>query len=127
VKGETTVGKNALIVVFFFFLQSILLNDYDFTFATSADGVGMKTGATIHTMNGLNVYPWKISKDADPPKADGWWEKQHLKRGLSENGWSYPTEEDAVWQTTKKTAGHKHSQGGTWMPGSALEEENVQS
>jgi hypothetical protein len=88
------MGKNALIVAFFFFLQSILLNDYEFTFATSADDVGMKTGATIH--NGLNMYPQKISKNADPTKADGWWEKQHLKRGLSENGRPYPTEEDAV-------------------------------
>jgi hypothetical protein len=107
------MGKNALIVVFFFFLQSILLNDYDFSFATRADGMGMKTGTMIHTMNGLNVYPQKISKDADPLKADGWWEKQHLKRGLSENGRPYPTEEDIVWQTTKKTAGRNHSQGGT--------------
>jgi hypothetical protein len=79
VKGKTTVEKNALIVVFFFFLQAILLNNYDFTFATSVDGVGMKTGATIHTMNGLNIYSQKISKDADPPKADRWWEKQHLR------------------------------------------------
>jgi hypothetical protein len=73
----------------------------------------MKTGATIHTMNGLNMYPRKISKDADPPKTDGWWEKQHLKRGLSENGRPYPTEEDAVWQTTEKTAERNHNQGGT--------------
>jgi cytochrome P450 len=96
-----------------FFSQSILLNNYDFTFATSADDVGMKTGATIHTMNGLNMYPRKISKDADPPKTDGWWENQHLKRGLSENGRPYPTEEDAVWQTTEKTAGRNHSPGDT--------------
>lgn len=86
------------------FSQSILLNNYDFTFATSPDDVGMKTGATIHTMNGLNMYPRKLSKDADPPKTDGWWEKQHLKRGLDENGRPYPTEEDAVWQTSEKAA-----------------------
>jgi hypothetical protein len=88
----------------FFFSQSILLNNYDFTFATSPDDVGMKTGATIHTMNGLNMYPRKLSKDADPPKTDGWWEKQHLKRGLDKNGRPYPTEEDAVWQTSEKAA-----------------------
>lgn len=86
------------------FSQSILLNNYDFTFATSPDDVGMKTGATIHTMNGLNMYPRKLSKDADPPKTDGWWKKQHLKRGLDENGRPYPTEEDAVWQTSEKAA-----------------------
>ena len=85
----------------FFSRQSILLNNYDFTFATNPEDVGMKTGATIHTMNGLNMYPRKLSKDADPPKTDGWWEMQHLKRGLNENGRPYPTEEDAVWQTSE--------------------------
>jgi hypothetical protein len=58
---------------FSFFSQFILLNNYDFTFATSVDNVGMKTGATIHTsdMNGLNMYPQKIWQYADPPKMDG--------------------------------------------------------
>ena len=64
-----------------------MLNNYDFTFATSPEDVGMRTGATIHTMNGLNMNVRKLSKDAEPPATDGWWEKQHLKRGLSET-WS---------------------------------------
>jgi hypothetical protein len=55
-------------------------------------------------MNGLNMNVRKISKDAEPPETDGWWERQHTKRGLSENGRPYPTEEDAVWQTTELQA-----------------------
>jgi len=43
----------------------------------------MQTGATIHTMNGLNM---NIKKSTGIPERDGWWEEQHLKRGLSKNG-----------------------------------------
>lgn len=63
--------------------MSMLLKEYDFEFAMDPKDVGMQTGATIHTMNGLNMYP---RKSDNIPDADGWWEKQHLKRGLQANG-----------------------------------------
>ena len=49
----------------------------------------MKTGATIHTMNGLNMNIRKADRAAPPPTSNGWWEKQHLKRGLLANGMSH--------------------------------------
>lgn len=53
----------------------------------------MQTGATIHTMNGLKMRPRKVSRDEPLPSTDGWWEKQHLKRGLSASGRPYSTTE----------------------------------
>lgn len=91
----------------------MMLYNYDFTFATSPEDVGMKTGATIHTMNGLNMYVRKIAKDAAPPKTNGWWEKQHLKRGLRADGKPYDTPEDAAWQTLENN--NKPSTGGCPM------------
>ena len=63
--------------------QSMLIKKYDFSFKGSPDDVGMKTGATIHTMNGLNMA---VHKSEDIPETNGWWEMQHLKRGLSGSG-----------------------------------------
>jgi len=74
--------------------MSIILNNYDFTFRGSAEDVGMKTGATIHTMNGLNMYPRKIDADSPPPKTSGWWEEQHLKRGLKANGMPFGVDDE---------------------------------
>ena len=51
--------------------QAIVLNNFDFTFATSPEDVGMKTGATIHTMNGLNMNVRKLSKEAEAT-GNGW-------------------------------------------------------
>ena len=93
-----------------------MLNNYDFTFATRPEDVGMRTGATIHTMNGLNMNLRKLSKDAEPPSTDGWWEKQHLKRGLSETGRPYSTEEEAVWTTTEKIAEREKNEGSGKCP-----------
>lgn len=70
-----------------------LMNKYDFAFEGSPDDVGMQTGATIHTMNGLKMRPRKLSKDEPLPSTDGWWEKQHLKRGLSASGRPYQSTE----------------------------------
>jgi len=64
--------------------MSMLLKEFDFEFAMDPKDVGMQTGATIHTMNGLNMYPRKSENSI--PDADGWWEKEHLKRGLAANG-----------------------------------------
>jgi hypothetical protein len=44
--------------------------------------VGMKTGATIHTMNGFTNVARKLNQERDPRETDGWWEKQHWKRGV---------------------------------------------
>ncbi len=61
----------------------MLINKYDFEFVGSPEDVGMKTGATIHTMNGLNM----VAKKAEGiPETSGWWEQQHLQRGLSATG-----------------------------------------
>jgi hypothetical protein len=79
----------------------MMLNNYDFTFATCPEDVGMKTGATIHTMNGLNMNIRKLDRTLPPPKTTGWWEQQHVKRGLQPNGKPYDTEEDAVWQANE--------------------------
>ena len=69
----------------------MIMNNFEFEFATSPDDVGMKTGATIHTMNGLNMKVRKLSKDTEI-KPTGYWEQQHLKRGLSATGRPYSTE-----------------------------------
>ena len=82
-----------------------MLNNFEFTFATCPEDVGMKTGATIHTMNGLNMNIRKFSPDAPLSTADGWWEQQHLKRGLKATGKPYSSEEDAVWQSSEHTNG----------------------
>ena len=66
--------------------QSIMLNNFDFTFATRKEDVGMKTGATIHTMNGLNMNIRKLDRTLPAPETSGWWEQQHLKRGLKADG-----------------------------------------
>lgn len=78
--------------------MSMVLNKLDFEFATSPDDVGMQTGATIHTQNGLNMIVKKhIPSEGDEIDDDGWWEKQHLKRGLNVDGRPFDTKEDAVW------------------------------
>jgi cytochrome P450 family 97 subfamily B polypeptide 3 len=80
---------------------SVLLKNFDFTFEGSPDDVGMKTGATIHTMNGLKMRPKVVADDKIPP-ADGWWEKQHLKRGLSASGRPVKSKEDIATQNLPK-------------------------
>ena len=81
----------------------MVLNNFDFKFKGTPDDVGMKTGATIHTMNGLNMYVTKRSTDEPPEKLSGWWEKQHLQRGLNANGRPYSNEEEAAWDTSTRT------------------------
>jgi len=66
--------------------MATLMNKYDFEFEGSPNDVGMQTGATIHTMNGLKMRPRKVTEKDPLPSTDGWWEKQHLKRGLSASG-----------------------------------------
>jgi hypothetical protein len=61
----------------------MILNKFDFKFKTGPEDVGMKTGATIHTMNGLNMV---LEKAKGVPSTSGYWEMQHLKRGLSVTG-----------------------------------------
>mmetsp|Transcript_22986 Transcript_22986/g.34575 ORF Transcript_22986/g.34575 Transcript_22986/m.34575 type:complete len:89 (+) Transcript_22986:64-330(+) len=79
----------------------MLINKFDFELVGSPDDVGMKTGATIHTMNGLNMIVKKASEDDKKPKEE-WWVMQHLRRGLNTNGRPYSSEEDAAWETSSK-------------------------
>ncbi|CAB9509766.1 Psoralen synthase (Fragment) [Seminavis robusta] len=81
--------------------MSMVLKKHDFTFAIPPEEVGMQTGATIHTMNGLQMTVRTISEDEPLPKTDGYWTKQHLKRGLSTNGLPIAKEEDAETQEKK--------------------------
>jgi hypothetical protein len=80
----------------------MIMNRHEFTLAIPAEEVGMKTGATIHTMNGLQMTIRSLSDDEPLPKLDGWWAKQHLKRGLSASGLPYATEEEAMAQSQTK-------------------------
>ena len=77
---------------------SMLMKNYDFDLAIPAEQVGMKTGATIHTMNGLMMRARKLSDDELIQSSDNWWEMQHLKRGLSANGRPFASEDDVVRQ-----------------------------
>jgi len=72
----------------------MVLNKFNFELVGKPEDVGMKTGATIHTMNGLKMT---INLSTEIPKTKSWWEKQHLKRGLSPSGLPFASEEDAVW------------------------------
>jgi len=63
--------------------MAMLVNKYDFKFTTGPEDVGMRTGATIHTMNGLNMI---VSKSEGIPNTTGYWEREHLKRGFSATG-----------------------------------------
>lgn len=94
--------------------QAIMLNNFDFTFKGTPEDVGMQTGATIHTMNGLNMYVRKRTDDDAPLVSEGWWEQQHLSRGLRADGKPYNSEEDAVWEkTSTHAAGGESSSGST--------------
>jgi len=71
--------------------MAMLLNTYDFEFSGKPEDVGMKTGATIHTMNGLNM---NIKEAAGIPETNGWWELQHIQRGMSATGAPHSIKED---------------------------------
>jgi cytochrome P450 family 97 subfamily B polypeptide 3 len=73
--------------------MAIMIKNFDFEFAIPPSEVGMKTGATIHTMNGLMMRAKRVLPNAIPPATDGWWEKQHTQRGLNPKGRPYSQEE----------------------------------
>lgn len=62
--------------------MAMMINKFDFSFDGRPEDVGMKTGATIHTMNGLNMF---VKKSSGIPST-GYWENEHLKRGFSATG-----------------------------------------
>lgn len=66
--------------------MSMMIKNYNFEFAIDPDDVGMKTGATIHTMNGLQMRATRVSEDDKLPDPESWWELQHRVRGLSASG-----------------------------------------
>ena len=82
--------------------MALILKNFDFEFEGSPDDVGMKTGATIHTMNGLNMRPTRYSPGDELPSADGYWERQHLKRGLNASGRPYQSKEEVESQNVPK-------------------------
>ena len=75
-----------------------MIKNYDFAFEGRPEHVGMKTGATIHTMNGLNMRATKVDANASPPSPEGYWEQQHLKRGLSASGRPFKSTEAVASQ-----------------------------
>lgn len=85
-----------------FWGQSMMLNKHDFELAIPAKDVGMKTGATIHTMNGLQMRVRTLDDEEPLPKLDGSWTKQHLKRGLNANGQPFASEEEALAESEQK-------------------------
>jgi cytochrome P450 family 97 subfamily B polypeptide 3 len=76
--------------------MSMVLNNFDFEFAIDPDDVGMKTGATIHTMNGLQMTVKSRNKKDEPSASveSSWWAQQHLKRGLNAHGRPFESNEE---------------------------------
>eukprot|EP00804_Cyclotella_cryptica_P009753 CCRYP_013215-RD/>CCRYP_013215-RD protein AED:0.08 eAED:0.08 QI:437/1/1/1/0.75/0.6/5/159/731 len=74
---------------------SMIINKFDFTLEGRPEDVGMKTGATIHTMNGLNMFVSPRSEENPIPETNEWWGQQHLSRGLNVNGRPYSNSEEA--------------------------------
>ena len=72
--------------------MALVLNKYKFSFHTDPSDVGMKTGTTIHTFNGLNMIVKKT--EVGIPASEGWWEIQHLSHGLSPTGKPLTLEEE---------------------------------
>ena len=73
---------------------SMIMNKFDLTLVGKPEDVGMKTGATIHTMNGLNMLV-RHRDEKDPiPAANDWWVNQHLMRGFNVNGQPYGTTDE---------------------------------
>jgi hypothetical protein len=82
--------------------QSMIMNKFDLSLVGKPEDVGMKTGATIHTMNGLNMLV-SLRSETDPiPATNDWWANQHLTRGFNVNGRPYSTTEDAAWTTSSR-------------------------
>lgn len=85
---------------------SMILNKFDLTLVGKPEDVGMKTGATIHTMNGLNMLVSHKDNTNPLPATYDWWVNQHLKRGFNVNGQPYATTEDAAWTTSSRQAAY---------------------
>eukprot|EP00579_Thalassiosira_antarctica_P004266 CAMPEP_0201890918 /NCGR_PEP_ID=MMETSP0902-20130614/33197_1 /ASSEMBLY_ACC=CAM_ASM_000551 /TAXON_ID=420261 /ORGANISM="Thalassiosira antarctica, Strain CCMP982" /LENGTH=769 /DNA_ID=CAMNT_0048421911 /DNA_START=173 /DNA_END=2482 /DNA_ORIENTATION=- len=82
--------------------MAMIMNKFDFTLVGTPEDVGMKTGATIHTMNGLNMVVSHRSETDPIPETNDWWVQQHLSRGFNANGRPYATTEDAAWTTSRQ-------------------------
>ena len=97
--------------------MAIILKNYNFDFAIPPEDVGMKTGATIHTMNGLMMRARKaeesdIGSDLEQnEEGSSWWEMQHLKRGLNAQGRPYESEEEATRQTAERLQKQENNGG----------------
>jgi hypothetical protein len=78
--------------------MAMMIKNFDFDFAIAPEDVGMKTGATIHTMNGLLMTPRPVETSTTVTNGSSWWVKQHLKRGLNADGRPFLKEEDKKQQ-----------------------------
>lgn len=85
-------------------IMSMLLKNYSFKFAIPPEQVGMKTGATIHTMNGLLMTVKRLDRNAPIMESSGWWEMQHLKRGLNANGKPFSQDLESSFPTSINTS-----------------------
>lgn len=72
-------------------ILSMIMNKFDLILVGKPEDVGMKTGATIHTMNGLNMLVRHRDETNPIPAAKDWWVNQHLMRGFNVNGQPYGT------------------------------------
>lgn len=87
----------------------MILNKFDLTLVGKPEDVGMKTGATIHTMNGINMLVSHRSETDPIPATNDWWVNQHLTRGFNVNGRPYASTEDAAWTTSSRQQGKLRS------------------
>jgi cytochrome P450 len=97
---------------------SLVLKNFEFDFAIEPEKVGMKTGATIHTMNGLMMRPRKVDEAATPiPSTEGWWEMRHLKRGLNANGRPFSREDTSPVTATPSEPKRQDNKGSSSSSG----------
>jgi hypothetical protein len=78
----------------------MILNKFNLTLVGKPEDVRIKIGATIHTINGLNMLVSCRSQTNPIPAMNDWWVNQHLTRGFNANGWLYASTKNAAWTTS---------------------------
>ena len=93
--------------------MAMVLKNFNFDFAIAPEDVGMKTGATIHTMNGLQMIPRPAplvdpeSMSSSKKDSSSYWAMQHLKRGFKANGRPFTTTDTPNLKETDLTAAYR--------------------
>ncbi|GMH89144.1 hypothetical protein TrST_g3311 [Triparma strigata] len=72
-------------------VMAMLLQKFEFTFTGNAEDVGMRTGATIHTMNGLNMIPREkgsrtLTLRGEGGDRGGYWAEKNGRNGGEDDG-----------------------------------------